>query len=420
MSGLIPRSALTRLTRLAGAVRVVIVGGPRQSGKTTLLRLFQKQVGGSLRSLDQSSILAAARADPVTFANHDGRPRIIDEVQRGGDPLILAIKHAVDQDDARGQFILSGSTRFLGVPNLSESLAGRAAFVEVWPFTLAERTGAPSDMGTMLVDAPGDLLGADVSPWSRDEYLDLFCTGGFPEVVRLRDGFERQAWFEGYLQTVIQRDVRQFADIQHAALVPRLLSLVAARAGSPIVANDLSRAVELNQATVRHYLSYLDIVFLTIPVPAWSTNLTTKVAKAPKTYLSDSGLSAHLVDIEPSSLRRPGHPALGPLVETFVADELTRLLANQDRGLTLRFFRDRDGREIDFVLAARDGRITGVEVKASASVSATDFRHLAWLRDKLGDAFTAGIVLYLGDQTLSFGDRLIAAPVSALWHHARL
>jgi predicted AAA+ superfamily ATPase len=420
MSNLVPRYALGRLSRLARAFRVVIVNGPRQAGKTTLLRLFQEQAGGSLRSLDDESVLASARLDPQTFVNYGERPKIIDEVQRGGDPLVLAIKYAVDQDDSRGQFVLSGSTRFLTVPTLSESLAGRAAFVEVWPFAVAERAGVESDVGTQLVDSPGDLLDADPSPWSRESYIDLLCVGGFPEAVRMTDDLDRQAWFEGYLQTVIQRDVRQFADIQHAALVPRLLSLLAARAGSPVVTVDLSRTVELNQTTVRNYLSYLDTVFLTIQVPAWSTNLTAKAAKAAKTYLSDPGLGAHLVDANAEALRRPGHPALGSLVETFVATELTKLLTNTDRGVAIRYFRDRDGREIDFVLEARDGRVTGIEVKASSSVSGDDFRHLRWLRDKVGEKFMSGVVLYLGDRSLPFGDRLIAVPLSALWHHARL
>lgn len=231
---------------------------------------------------------------------------------------------------------------------------------------------------------------------------------------------ERRAWFEGYLQTVIQRDVRQFADIQHAAMMPRLLSLLAARAGSTVVTADLSRTVELSQNTIRNYLFYLDTVFLTVSVPAWSTNLTTKAAKVSKTYIADPGLAAHLLDVTSDGLRRPGHPALGPLVETFVVTELTRLLAHLDRGVALRYFRDRDGREIDLILETRDGRVTAIEVKASSSVNSADFRHLKWLREKLGERFTGGIVFHLGDQTQPFGDRLLAAPISALWHHARL
>jgi uncharacterized protein len=416
---LVARFALRRLDMLAGAFRVVIVNGPRQSGKTTLLGLFRDAHGGSLRSLDHEQTFAAAVADPPEFARYGAKPVIIDEVQRAGDPLVLAIKYIVDQNNDPGQFVLAGSSRFLTVPTLSESLAGRAAFVELWPFAAAERAGVTVDLATMLIDEPRQMLGADSSTWTRADYLDLITSGGFPEAVRMPVGPVRRAWFEGYLQTVIQRDVRQFADIQHASLVPRLLSMLAARAGSPAVITDLARGVELNQVTTRNYLSYLDIVFLTMAVPAWSTNLTTKAAKASKTYLTDTGLAAHLMDVEKEALEQPGHPAVGPLVETLVCTELAKLLAHQDRGVALRYFRDRDGREVDFVLETRDGRIVGIEVKAASVVGSHDFRHLVWLRDKLGDRFVAGIVFYLGTESHSFGDRVQAVPVSALWQHAK-
>jgi hypothetical protein len=414
----VPRFALKRLDLLSQSLRVVIVNGPRQGGKTTLLRLFQQTHGGSLRSLDNDQTLAAALADPGEFARYGTRPIIIDEVQRGADPLVLAVKYLVDQDNSPGQFILSGSTRFLTIPTLSESLAGRAAFVELWPLAAAERAGITADVARTLTDTPRDMLTADVSSWSRADYLDLIVGGGFPEAIRLPEGPIRQAWFEGYLQTVIQRDVRQFADIRHGAVVPRLLTLLAARAGGQLIANDLARTVELSQPTVRDYLSYLDMVFLTTQVPGWATSLTTKAAKTPKTYLTDTGMAAHLMNADADSLREPGHAALGPLVETLVITELIKLFAHQDRGVTIQYFRDRDGREVDFILESRDGRITAIEVKASATASAKDFRHLTWLRDKLGDRLAAGIVLNLGTESLSFGDRLMAIPVSALWQHA--
>ena len=324
----------------------------------------------------------------------------------------------LDESNAPGQFILSGSTRFLTIPTLSESLAGRAGFVELWPLAVAERAGVTADLARILTETPRDLLAADASPWSRANYLDLIVGGGFPEAIRLPEGQVRRAWFEGYVQTVIQRDVRQFADIRHGSVVPRLLALLAARAGGQLIANDLARVVELGQPTVRDYLSYLDMVFLTTQIPGWATGLTTKAAKNPKTYLTDTGVAAHLMNADVDTLREPGHPALGPLVETFVVTELLKLFADDDRGLVIQYFRDRDGREIDVILESRDGRVTAIEVKALATASAKDFRHLTWLRDKLGDRFIAGIVCNLVAESLSFGDRLMAVPVSALWQHA--
>ncbi|RJQ79232.1 ATP-binding protein [Pseudonocardiaceae bacterium YIM PH 21723] len=403
---------------MTSAFRIVILGGPRQSGKTTLLRLLQESHGGSWRSLDDDLILETALDDPREFVGYGQRPVIIDEIQRGGDRIILAIKYQVDRDNDPGQFVLAGSTRFLTVPTLSESLAGRAVFVDLWPLAAVERAGVAADIASTLVNSPRDLLGAVASSWSRGDYLELMCAGGYPEVLRLPSNALRYSWFDGYVRTVIQRDVQHFADIQYSAAMLRLLRLLAARTGSPVVIADLARTLEITQQTIRNYLTYLDIVYLTIHVPPWSTSLTTKAAKAAKTYISDPGLAAHFLDADADGLRMPGNPALGPLVETFVATELTKLLANQQSGMTLQHYRDRDGREIDFILEKRDGTVIGIEVKASSTVTSKDVRHLAWLRDKLGDRFAGGIVFHLGEHSLPFGERLQAVPVSALWEHA--
>ena len=315
----------------------------------------------------------------MTFAASGRRPLIIDEIQRGGDPLLLAIKHVVDQTGDRGQFILSGSTRFLTVPTLSESLAGRVGFVDLWPLAMAERVGDQSDFCARIFAGVEGFHGSPASAWNRDEYIDLACCGGYPEAIAITDPRVRTAWFDGYLSTVVLRDVANFASVQHGALIPRLLGLAAARTGGPLVTADVARAVELSLATTRNYLSYLDIVFLLGTVPSWSTNLVSRIAKTPKAYITDSGLSAHLLGSTPDSVRRPGSRALGGLIETFVFTELTRMLAFGDSGATLYGLRDADGHEIDFVLEERDGRVAALEVKASASATSGDARHLIWL-----------------------------------------
>lgn len=413
----LPRLAQDRLAERTDAFRVVVVNGPRQAGKTTLLRLFETARGGSLRSLDDATTLRSALADPAGFARFGAGPRMIDEVQRGGDDLVVAIKYVVDRDDTPGQFILSGSTRFLTVPTISESLAGRAVFVEVWPFAVAERTGAPADFCSLLFNDPGRLAEAAASPWTRDRYADLFCTGGFPEVLRLQAANLRHGWFDGYLSTVVLRDVASFAQVRHAEFLPRLLALVTARAGSQLVVSEVAQSLQLNQATVRDYLTYLDTVFLTGRVSPWASNITTRLVKTPKVYPTDSGLAAHLLQVDADALMAPGHPSLGAMVECFVYAELTRLLAGSDLGASLHFYRDHDGREVDFVLERGNGQVVGIEVKASSSVGAADFRHLRWLRDRVGDRFAGGYVLYLGTESLPFGDGMTALPLSAMWHH---
>ncbi|MQA64069.1 MAG: DUF4143 domain-containing protein [Actinophytocola sp.] len=417
MTVVVPRFASRRLADRAEAFRVVIVNGPRQSGKTTLLNLFHDARGGSFRSLDDATTLRIASDDPAGFAAYGALPRVIDEIQRGGDALVLAIKYLVDRDNSKGQFVLSGSTRFLTVPTLSESLAGRAVFVELWPFAAAERFGVSGDFCGLLFAGRDSFAGADESRWSRQDYLRLVCAGGYPEVLGIDNPTLRQGWFEGYLSTVVLRDVASFAQIQHGDLIPRLLGMLAARAGGQTVIANLAADLQLNHVTVRNYLRYLDTVFLTGSVPAWSSNLNARLVKTPKVFPTDSGLAAHLLQVDLDGLAAPGHPAAGILVETFVYAELTRLLAASDLGATLYYFRDRNRREVDFLLEKRDGRVVGIEAKAASTVGPDDFRHLRWLEDRLGDRFAGGYVLYLGRQTYPLGNRMMALPLSAMWQH---
>lgn len=412
----VPRIAADRLAELAGVFRVVVVHGPRQAGKTTLLRQYQAAVGGSFTTLDDPASLSEALADPVATASRGAPPRMIDEVQRGRDPLLLAIKRIVDEQPGAGRFVLAGSTNFLTTRAVSESLAGRAVALTVWPLSLAERTGA-SDPLDLLGLRERALAGGD-SPWTREQYVDLVCAGGFPEPLGLPERM-RRFWFDSYLDAVIVRDIAELAHLQRTQALPRLLGMIAARSGSGIVVADLARALALSPITTANYLGYLETVFLTQQLPAWSTSIHARAARTPRTFLTDSGLASHVLGATPDSLATSG-PALGPLVESFVMGELVRVFANDPQAPSLSYYRDPAGREIDIVAEHRDGTVAALEVKASSSPSGGDARHLAWLRDKLGDRFAAGLVLHLGPRSFSLGDRLAAVPVSALWQHRRL
>lgn len=407
-----------RFADLVESFRVVVVNGPRQAGKTTLPQMRQHDKGGEYRSLDDDAWLAAARSDPATFVNEAELPLFVDEIQLGRDPLIRAIKRAVDTHDERGQFVLSGSTRFLTVPTLSESLAGRATILDLWPLAMAERVGSPGALvadifASRTVPLPG-------SSWSRSDYLDIICAGSYPELPLDASQVRRRDWFSSYLTTVIQRDISEFSEVRHSQALPQLLQLIAARAGSTTVLADVAKALDVKHETARTYVSYLQTVFLIADAPAWSTNLTSRIAKTPKTFISDAGLAAHLLRVDAAALRRPGHPALGGLAETFVYTELLKLRAASEPPFEIYHLRDRGGQEVDFVLESWGGEIIGVEVKASVTPTDHDARHLAWLRDKLGDRFVAGIVLHMGTPSVSFGDRLFAVPISALWDHREL
>ena len=415
----VPRTATDQLRDSVADFRIVIVNGPRQAGKTTLLELFHEGANGTYRSLDESEQLTNALSDPVTYVRVGDRPLIIDEVQRGGDPLVLAIKRAVDKDQSPGQFVLSGSTRFLTVPTLSESLAGRAAFIDLWPFSMTERSESGGHFIERAFNQPDAFVGAQ-SPWSRDAYVNLLCEGSFPEVIRLSSTASRRRWFDGYVKTVIERDIAEFADVAHSRSLPRLLALAAARTGSPFVFSDAARALGISHDTASTYLAYLETVFLTAMTPAWSTNATSRITKTPKVFLTDAGLVAHLLRVTPEALREPGHPHLGALLETFVFTELLKLRGLTSDAFNIYHYRDRDSREIDLICETPDGRLVAIEVKASATPSPRDARHLRWLQGKLDSRFIAGIVLHLGEHSFRYSDRIFSLPTSVLWDHAPL
>lgn len=403
------------LVEAARDFRVLVVNGARQSGKTTVLRQFRDAHGGTLVSLDDPGMLAAARADPVGFVDNDGDRLLIDEVQLGGDPLIRAIKGVVDRDARPGRFILAGSTQFLTVPTLSESLAGRVHIIDLWPLSQGELEGVTERFIDDLFAGKSLRGPANADAPARADYLARACAGGFPEVLRRSTARSRSAWLTSYVRTVVQRDVSDVSQARYLDELPRLLRYLAAMTAQELNAARLADQIGLTDDTVRRYLPLLETVYLTHRVPAWSRNLTAKVKKHPTIHLTDTGVAANLLGVNADALSRPTAAATGPLLESFVTNEIARQQTWTDIAVRLYHFRDRDGAEIDLVLEADDGSVVGLEIKAAATVTTGDFRHLAGVRDKLGGDFVHGVVLYTGADRLSFGDRLTALPIAAVW-----
>jgi predicted AAA+ superfamily ATPase len=225
----------------------------------------------------------------------------------------------------------------------------------------------------------------------------------------------RRRWFDAYLQTLAQRDIREIADLERYADLPRLMRMIAARSANVVNVEALARDAAIPGPTFRRYLSLLELTFLVQRFPAWSTNRTSRAIHTPKLYVSDSGLLTHLLGMDAASLAPPTAGAAGPVLETFVAMEVRRQLTWSDQAASIYHFRTKDGVEVDVVLETPDGRVVGLEVKAAATVSARDFSGLRKMRELCGANFVAGGLLYCGAQTLSFGDRLWAIPVASLW-----
>ncbi|MEU8192604.1 ATP-binding protein [Microbispora amethystogenes] len=407
------RRLRARTERALKAFRVVIVTGPRQCGKTTLVRQILADHPGTFRSLDDSRTLAAALVDPVGFAQYGVPPRAIDEIQFGGEALVRAIKLHVDRDPVPGQYLLTGSTDFLTVPGLSESLAGRAVLLDLWPFSQGELHGAPDGFVDIAFRAPESLRGGPPARFAPRDYLALLCAGGYPEAVGLDDEL-RGLWFDSLIQTITQRDVADLTGARRASELPRLLAILAARTAGELVVSQINADFGLARHTTEDYIGFLRMTNLVREVPAWAGSHATRAKRRPKIHLTDTGMASHLLGADVDALLQPEDRRRGPLTETFVVNELRKQLSWSKTRADLLHYRDRN-QEVDVILETPDGRIVALEIKSGLTVNAGSFRHLAAMRDRLGDAFVHGFVLSFADTPLSFGDRLTSVPVSYLW-----
>jgi len=410
---MIERKAHSLVVEAARDSRVVLVVGPRQAGKTTLVRdLADGSLPRSYVTMDAASVRRAAAEDPVGFVAGLDLPVAIDEIQRAPD-LLLEVKRVVDQDPQPGQFLLTGSARVLSLPRVADALVGRVETVTLWPVSQAEIERAEANLVDLLFEAQPPSLSRAVE--GSDAWLARALAGGLPEAREREEGRRRDAWFSSYLETLVERDVRDLADIRAVDEVPALLTLVASRSTGPLNVAGLAADLRVSEASARRYLALLRAVFALLRVPAWRRNLGRRATAAPKYQLVDSGLGAHLLSLDGDRLARD-EALSGGLFEGFVRMELVKLAEWSEARPDILHFRTRGGsNEVDAVLERRGGQIVGVEAKASASLSRRDFRGLEALRDERGDSFVAGVVIHAGEQTLPFGDRLWALPVSALW-----
>ncbi len=396
-----------------GDTRVVLLNGPRQSGKSTLAQALGREFGGEYVSLDDPAIFAQAAADPYAFTSQQrSGPLVIDEVQRVPE-LFQAIKLEVDRDQRPGRFLLTGSANYLTLPRVADSLAGRIEINTLWPLSQGEIAGVVEGFVDTVFTA--DHLALLPSATSRDDVLQRALTGGFPEVVARARPARAAQWFDSYVVTLLQRDIRDLTNVEAISMFPGLLGLLAARSGSLINMTDFSRSLGLATTTMRRYVDLLVALFLVAPLPAWSANASTRVVRTAKMPLTDSGLMAHLLG--QSRDRILGDPNLaGFLLETFVVAEIRKQLTWSSPRPALSFARSYEGREVDIVLDRGAGReVVGIEVKASISISPRDFKGLKWLAEHTGDRFVRGILLYTGEHALQFGEKLWALPVDALW-----
>jgi predicted AAA+ superfamily ATPase len=399
------------LTALADTPAVMLVG-PRQAGKSTLV---QALAAGShparYLTLDDLRTLDAAHRDPVGLIESGDGPLIIDEIQRAPE-LLLPIKAAIDRDRRPGRFILTGSAQVMLLPKVSESLAGRIEVHTLWPFSQTEIEGVPGRIVELLLDGSSQ---PGIAPSiSREDLVERIVRGGFPEAVE-REEDRRGEWLDSYLTAIVQRDLRDLANIERLAEVPAVLASLAARVRAPLNKTEVGSSVGIPRTSLDRYLTLLEHVFLLYRLPAWHTNRIKQTAKAPKLLLSDSALLTHLLRTDRKRLCEDD-ALLGVVLECFAGMELAKQLSAASTRASLLHLRTATGAEVDFVLEGSDGRLAGIEVKSSSTVRGEDFKHLASMRDRIDDErFVRGVVLYTGGERLPFGERLEAWPLSMLW-----
>ncbi len=409
---MLTRHILPLLNDALADTPVVLLNGARQTGKSTLVQSFSGKESRRYLTLDDHATLAAVKNDSSGFVAGLNGAVTLDEVQRAPE-LFLAIKAAVDRDRRPGRFLLTGSANVLLLPTLADSLAGRMEILSLWPLSSAEMVNAPTyNLADWLFD--GDINALNIAPCERPQLIEKLLCGGFPEAMSRSAAKRRTAWFNSYLQAIMQRDMRDLANIERLTEIPNLLQLLATRSASLLNFAEISRSSGLSQTTLKRYFSLLETLFLVYRLPAWERNLSKRLVKSPKVFLPDSGLLAHLLDLSSERLNSAGGLP-GGLVETFVVSEVLKHLAFSEQQLSAWHYRTQSNIEVDLILENRLGKLTGIEIKASHSVSGKDFNGLRHLKETEAQSFQRGIVLYGGQDVVPFAADLFAVPLSMWW-----
>jgi len=395
---------------------VVYVNGPRQAGKSTLVqKLAKKQWPAEYITFDEATLLGAASSNPESFLRSFQNPVILDEVQMVPE-LFRVLKLLVDEVrindkvNSNGNFLLTGSANIMALPQLSDALVGRMSVLTLFPLSAVEVNNGKGNFISQLLQ--NKFKPEKIN--RKFKLSDIIRRATFPEITDSADASRRQ-WFESYMTTILQRDVRQIAEISKLAVLPNLLRILAGRAGGLINEADISRAIGQNAVTAKNYRILLQMMFLTFDVKPWYRNISKRLVKAPKGYFVDTSLLCHLqqIDVEKTEINNPH--IFGYIFENFVASELIKQLSWMSNAPTLFHFRTSDGKEVDFILENPDGTLVAIEVKGRDSVNAEDFRGLKELHSQIKEDFICGIVIYRGDKVVPFDNNLWAVPVDLMW-----
>ncbi len=406
-----------KITQVLQSRRVILLAGPRQCGKTTLAKTLSKDKTIYL-TLDDVTLLDSAIHDPRGFVKHANELMIIDEVQRA--PMLLqAVKQEVDENPVYGRFMLTGSANIQSLPSVKESLAVRVSNVRLRPLALGEiHRKSPAFISNAfngLFYSTTDGVPKNQLFHDKDSYLQLAFLGGFPEAIAQVNDREVKRWHSDYLAALMARDLNDVINVKRKDSLNKLIEVLAAWSSKFMDISAIGTNLSLVRATIETYLNALETLYLIERVRPWHKTDYDRVSKQDKLFMTDSGLMASILRWRFEKVRLNGDMN-GKLIETFVFGQLTAILDAQDEHYDLYHYRDREKREIDFLIENEEGELLGIEVKAGSAVNHSAFKHLQWFKNNLAkERSFKGIVFYTGEHIVPFGEDMWAVPINSLW-----
>ena len=402
------RILLSRVEESLKYFPAVLLTGARQVGKSTLsAKIMENYV-----TFDDINIYVSATTDPVAFINNLKKPAILDEIQKI--PQIFEIiKYDIDKNRVNGSYLLTGSANVIGFKKTTDTLAGRIALLELYPLSLKELSDKNENIINILFDDTYlDYKNNNLNDIKYNEIINNAILGGYPEIRKIDSPSARHIWFNSYISTYIERDVRDIGELRNLGKFIKMFNVLSSRSANILNKTDLSRDTGIDNKTLDNYLKLLESLYQIYFLNPYSANINKRFVKSQKLFFTDSGILSYLLGVSKVEDFKDS-PYKGAIFETFIFSELFKSVKYSENNTKLFFYRTTDKKEIDFIIE-RNQKIIAVEVKLSQTVTLSDFKHIIDLK-KSAKNFKSGFVFYNGEKVLSFGGGLFALPVKLLF-----
>ncbi|SFV65317.1 ATPase [hydrothermal vent metagenome] len=379
----------------------LLIAGARQIGKSTIVQDMDREY----IVMDDITQLEAVNSDPQGYIRRITKPVTIDEIQKAPH-LLTPIKLYIDRERNNGDFLLIGSANVLNLKKSNESLAGRLIELTMYPFSAKEKN---QDIETNFVDMlfEGDISKLKATPSQTEKVKQFIIEGGYPLSFMMHSPKERFLWFNSYISTYIERDIRSIGELRDIDNFIRFFNVLAPRSANILNKSNIANDTKLNSATIDNYISLLEKVYQIHLLKPYYENIGKTFIKSPKVYLTDSGLSSHILGIrDEKDLENSRYK--GAIYETFVFAELLKHITYSQNIMEFFYYRTQDKKEIDFIIKKQE-RILAIEVKSSYSVKQSDFKHIIDFQ-KRSVYEVMGLVFYHGEKVVGFGDNRFAVP----------